>query len=63
MAVKISKADRMSTNDFLSEAAKMKQLNHPHIARLVGLCTVGAPIMIIIEFAVRLLVRDKDTNQ
>lgn len=53
----------MSTNDFLSEAAKMKQLNHPHIARLVGLCTVGAPIMIIIEFAVGLLVRDTDTNQ
>lgn len=50
VAVKTSKANKMTTTAFLKEADKMKQLTHPNLVKLYGVCTLDNPIMIVIEY-------------
>jgi serine/threonine protein kinase len=49
VAIKTSKADRMSTKTFLEEAQKMKKLLHPNLCRLWGVCTLEDPILMVME--------------
>ena len=39
VAVKMAKADRMTSQAFLGEASKLKKLQHRNIVRVYGLCT------------------------
>ena len=50
VAVKTSKADKMTSTAFLKEADKMKKLRHQNIVRLYGVCTIDDPILIVIEY-------------
>lgn len=50
VAVKTLKEDAMALPDFLAEAAIMKQLHHPNLVQLLGVCTQEAPYFIICEF-------------
>lgn len=50
MAVKTLKEDSMALQDFLCEAAIMKDLKHQNLIQLLGVCTKDAPFYIIIEF-------------
>lgn len=50
VAVKMAKSNRMTSQAFLEEAAKMKKLRHKHIVRSFGLCTTSDPIFIVFEF-------------
>jgi proto-oncogene tyrosine-protein kinase Ret len=39
-------------NDLLSEYQLLKEVSHPNVIRLLGVCTApGGPIYLIIEFA------------
>lgn len=49
VAVKSTKADRMSKELFLDEANKLKQLQHRRLVRCWGLCTSEDPIFIVFE--------------
>ena len=42
-----SNADRM---ELLEEAAVMAQLVHPHIVELIGVVTIGNPVLVVLEF-------------
>ncbi|XP_035705988.1 focal adhesion kinase 1 isoform X4 [Folsomia candida] len=52
VAVKTCKldADSATTDRFLEEAYIMQQFDHPHIVRLIGICS-SAPIWIVMELA------------
>lgn len=50
VAVKTLKEDTMALNDFLAEAAIMKELKHPNLVELLGVCTREPPFYIITEF-------------
>ena len=50
VAVKMSKANRMTSQAFLAEAAKMKQLRHTNLVLSYGLCTTEDPIFIVFEY-------------
>lgn len=52
VAVKVCKADSEQAvgNKFLEEACMMQQFEHPHIVRLVGVCS-KSPIWIVMELA------------
>jgi len=50
VAVKMAKADRMTSRSFFNEAKKLKQLQHKHVVRVYGLCTTDNPIFIVFEF-------------
>lgn len=50
VAVKMSKANRMTSQAFLAEAAKMKQLRHSNLVLSYGLCTTEDPIFIVFEY-------------
>jgi hypothetical protein len=43
----------MALPDFLAEAAIMKELQHPNLVQLLGVCTAEAPYFIICEFMSR----------
>jgi abelson tyrosine-protein kinase 1 len=43
----------MALPDFLAEAAIMKELQHPNLVQLLGVCTREAPYFIICEFMSR----------
>ena len=38
--------------EFLSEADKMKLLSHPNVVQLLGVCTTGEPVYIIMELMI-----------
>jgi serine/threonine protein kinase len=49
VAVKSTKREA-DKEEILKEATLMAQFHHDHVVRLVGVCTVGAPIYIILEY-------------
>jgi len=50
VAIKTSKADKMSTKTFLEEAQKMKKLLHPNLCRMWGVCTLKDPVLMVLEY-------------
>ncbi|XP_013780893.2 tyrosine-protein kinase Abl-like isoform X2 [Limulus polyphemus] len=50
VAVKTLKEDTMVLKDFLEEAAIMKEMKHPNLVQLIGVCTREPPFYIITEF-------------
>ncbi|XP_037946503.1 tyrosine-protein kinase Abl [Teleopsis dalmanni] len=50
VAVKTLKEDTMALKDFLDEAAIMKEMKHPNLVQLIGVCTREPPFYIITEF-------------
>ncbi|XP_019864822.1 tyrosine-protein kinase Abl isoform X2 [Aethina tumida] len=50
VAVKTLKEDTMALKDFLEEAAIMKEMKHPNLVQLMGVCTREPPFYIITEF-------------
>jgi len=52
VAVKTFK-DTMESADFLKEAEVMKQIKHPNLVQLLGVCTRQKPMFIIAEFMAR----------
>ncbi|GFR00071.1 tyrosine-protein kinase Abl [Trichonephila clavata] len=50
VAVKTLKEDTMALKDFLEEAAIMKEMKHPNLVQLLGVCTREPPFYIITEF-------------
>lgn len=53
VAVKTLKEDTMALKDFLEEAAIMKEMKHPNLVQLMGVCTREPPFYIITEFMSR----------
>ncbi|XP_076810925.1 tyrosine-protein kinase FRK-like [Clavelina lepadiformis] len=50
VAVKALKTEEMDRADFLNEAEVMKQLHHPKLVMLYGVCTKSQPFYIVTEF-------------
>ncbi|XP_061116491.1 tyrosine-protein kinase ABL1-like [Conger conger] len=50
VAVKTLKEDTMELEEFLKEAAVMKEIKHPNLVQLLGVCTREPPFYIITEF-------------
>ncbi|XP_064617086.1 tyrosine-protein kinase Abl-like isoform X2 [Liolophura sinensis] len=50
VAVKTLKEDTMALKDFLEEAAIMKEMKHPNLVQLLGVCTREPPFYILTEF-------------
>lgn len=50
VAVKTLKEDTMALKDFLEEAAIMKEMKHPNLVQLLGVCTREPPFYIVTEF-------------
>ncbi len=50
VAVKTLKEDTMAVKDFLEEACIMKDLRHPNLVQLIGVCTLEPPFYIVTEF-------------
>ena len=38
--------------EFLSEADNMKLLSHPNLVKLLGVCTTGEPVYIVMELMI-----------
>ncbi|KAL3989304.1 Protein tyrosine kinase family protein [Acanthocheilonema viteae] len=53
VAVKTLKEEAMALHDFLAEAAIMKDLHHPNLVQLMGVCTREPPFYIITEYMSR----------
>ena len=49
VAVKQLTPGQMSTDSFVAEAKILHRLRHRHLVLLLGVCTVGEPIYIIME--------------
>ena len=45
--------DTMKLSDFLEEAAIMKEMRHPNLVQLLGVCTREPPFYIVTEFMSR----------
>lgn len=50
VAVKTLKEETMCLDEFLAEAAIMKEMKHPNLVQLLGICTREPPYYIITEF-------------
>lgn len=50
VAVKTLKEDTMEVEEFLKEASVMKEVKHPNLVQLLGVCTREPPFYIITEF-------------
>ncbi|ESN90458.1 hypothetical protein HELRODRAFT_166124 [Helobdella robusta] len=50
VAVKTLKEETMVLKDFLEEASVMKEMKHPNLVQLLGVCTLEPPFFIITEF-------------
>ncbi|XP_048874662.1 tyrosine-protein kinase ABL1 isoform X2 [Brienomyrus brachyistius] len=50
VAVKTLKEDTMEVEEFLKEATVMKEIKHPNLVQLLGVCTREPPFYIITEF-------------
>ncbi|KAF2361574.1 Serine-threonine/tyrosine-protein kinase catalytic domain [Trinorchestia longiramus] len=53
VAVKTLKEDTMALKDFLEEARIMKEMKHPNLVQLLGVCTREPPFYIVTEFMSR----------
>ena len=53
IAVKTLREDTMNLSDFLEEAAIMKEMRHPNLVQLLGVCTREPPFYIVTEFMSR----------
>ncbi|XP_078734134.1 tyrosine-protein kinase ABL1 [Lampetra fluviatilis] len=53
VAVKTLKEDMMEVDEFLTEAAVMKEIKHPNLVQLLGVCTREPPFYIVTEFMPR----------
>lgn len=55
----------MKLSDFLEEAAIMKEMKHPNLVQLLGVCTQEPPFYIVTEFMSKgnLLDYLRNTNQ
>jgi abelson tyrosine-protein kinase 1 len=53
IAVKTLREDTMKLSDFLEEAAIMKEMRHPNLVQLLGVCTREPPFYIVTEFMSR----------
>uniref|UniRef100_A0A8C4NBJ3 non-specific protein-tyrosine kinase n=2 Tax=Eptatretus burgeri TaxID=7764 RepID=A0A8C4NBJ3_EPTBU len=53
VAVKTLKEDTMAVEEFLKEAAVMKEIKHPNLVQLLGVCTREPPFYIVTEFMPR----------
>merc|ERR1719410_1589007 len=53
IAVKTLREDTMKLSDFLQEAAIMKEMKHPNLVQLLGVCTREPPLYIVTEFMSR----------
>jgi len=53
IAVKTLREDAMKLCDFLEEAAIMKEMKHPNLVQLLGVCTREPPFYIVTEFMSR----------
>lgn len=49
VAIKIPHPEKITADEFQHQARLMKKLHHPHILRLLGVCTVGGPKYIVTE--------------
>ena len=49
VAIKIPDPEKMTADEFQQQARLMKKLHHPHVIRLLGVCTVGGPKYIVTE--------------
>ncbi|KAK9403884.1 Abelson tyrosine-protein kinase 2 [Crotalus adamanteus] len=50
VAVKTLKEDTMEVEEFLKEASVMKEIKHPNLVQLLGVCTLEPPFYIITEY-------------
>ncbi|UYV74394.1 ABL1 [Cordylochernes scorpioides] len=50
VAVKTLKEETMALKDFLEEASIMKEMRHPNLVQLLGVCTREPPFYIVTEF-------------
>ncbi|KAF0989194.1 hypothetical protein HZS_1177, partial [Henneguya salminicola] len=50
VAIKTFKQQAMTPEDFLAEANIMKKIKHKRLTELLGVCSVGKPLMIIVEY-------------
>ncbi|CAH1785799.1 unnamed protein product [Owenia fusiformis] len=50
VAVKTLKEDTMALQDFMEEAGCMKEMKHPNLVQLLGVCTREPPFYIVTEF-------------
>nr|XP_002733964.1 PREDICTED: tyrosine-protein kinase ABL1 [Saccoglossus kowalevskii] len=50
IAVKTLKEETMQVEEFLKEASVMKEIKHPNLVQLLGVCTREPPFYIITEF-------------
>lgn len=50
VAVKTLREDTMALKEFLEEAAIMKEMRHPNLVSLLGVCTREPPFYIVTEF-------------
>eukprot|EP00040_Diaphanoeca_grandis_P023518 m.128105 g.128105 ORF g.128105 m.128105 type:complete len:599 (-) comp29314_c0_seq1:618-2414(-) len=49
VAVKTVKEDSMGIEEFMREAQVMKQMKHPNLVRLIGVCSAELPMYIVTE--------------
>ncbi|XP_056460276.1 tyrosine-protein kinase ABL2-like [Gadus chalcogrammus] len=50
VAVKKIKEDTMEVEELLKEAALMKEVKHPNLVQLLGVCTLETPFSIVMEY-------------
>ncbi|KAJ8395436.1 hypothetical protein AAFF_G00031700 [Aldrovandia affinis] len=50
VAVKTLKEDTMEVEEFLKEASVMKEVKHPNLVQLLGVCTLEPPFYIVTEY-------------
>jgi focal adhesion kinase 1 len=53
VAIKTCKetSEESMTEKFLEEAYIMQQFDHPHIVKLIGICSESRPVWIVMELA------------
>lgn len=49
VAIKMMKEGKMSADDFMSEAVIMRDMTHPNLVQLLGVCTRDGPLWIVVE--------------
>ena len=50
VAVKTLREDNQLSDDFMKEMEIMKQLKHPHLIQLIGVCSRDKPYYLLTEF-------------
>eukprot|EP00048_Salpingoeca_helianthica_P000662 m.43185 g.43185 ORF g.43185 m.43185 type:complete len:681 (-) comp10742_c0_seq2:331-2373(-) len=49
VAIKMMLDGKMSQDEFISEALTMKDMTHPHLVQMLGVCTKDGPLWIVVE--------------